>query len=258
MSKKIILFLFVFATPFFLNFILPISFKGISIIGGIDSEVIWLSFWGTYISSIISSIIAFYILNINRKDNFNILIYQHECDTLREKIRILVDYIDIYNINNVKLIYNRWKVGINKNQDLNIEIKELMDKAFRTFEIFSLNYYVEEFNQTPFLKKQEENYYSFVRFLQDFQIILQFDYKLWNNPTEFKNFLYLHQNSFLDIISHSFLENIKNTTQEEESIFKILCDAYDDITQVNIESQVRNYIESERLNLENKFKNITQ
>lgn len=248
----------VLLTPVLLNFLLPLAINDIHIIGGNESEVTWLNFWGGYIGSIISSIIAFYVLYVNRKDNFNVLKYQYENSMLQEKIRTLIAYIEIYNINNVKLIYNKWRFKKGDAASLSVEVKELLDKAFITFESFSLNYSANEFDKIPFLKKQKENYTSLVHFLQDFEVLLNFKCESWDKPSDFKAYIFLHQKECNEIISISFLEAIKNTSQEKDSLFNILCKTYKDITQQTIESQVRTYIETERLKLDKKFNMIIQ
>lgn len=241
--------------PIALNFILQIHIKGVPIIGGNNSEVVWLGFLGSYIGAIISSVIAFYILYIDRRDNFNTIQYKNEWSNMQSRIIDLIEYMKIYDVNRVKSVYNDWYLKRKDVEILRKEVKYLMANAFNAFELFSLKYSEAEFTNTPFLSIQVKNYSSLVYLLQELQILIEFEPKHWNMPTKFKHFLYAHKYLYIDLTSKEFLEAL-NKSNNSDSIFNILLDAHKDIEITVIESQVRKFIESEREALNLKFKDM--
>ena len=247
----------VLIVPILLNYILPQSFSFVgNIIGGDNSSEVWLNFYSSYIGAIISTGVAFYVLYKNRKDTFNIMQYQNEYSNLQDRIKEFICYIDIYNFNNVKSIFNDWRLRKKETEELKKDIKILLDNAFIAFETFSLNYPKRYFNEIPFFIQQKKNYSSLIYFLQDFQILLDFDSKQWNNILLFKEFLCNRQDIDIDNISTDFLEAIKNHKTNEFSIFQILVNTYQCLDIKKIESQVRDYIEAEFSKLELKYQNI--
>lgn len=243
--------------PILLNYTLPLSFVG-NIIGGDNSTEVWLNFFSSYFGSVISTVVAFYVLYKNRNDNFNIIKYQNEYSNLQDRIKELISYINIYNFNNIKLIYNDWRLEKKETEELKKEIKILMDNAFISFETFSLNYPKRYFNEKPFFIKQKNNYSSLILFLQDFQVILNFDAKQWNNIELFKIFLMENEEVYIDNISIEFLQAIKDNKTNKFSIFQLLLDTYQHLNLKIIESQVRDFIETEYSQLDKKYLNISK
>ena len=89
--------------------------------------------------------------------------------------------------------------------DKKVDYYPVLDNAFIAFETFSLNYPKRYFNEIPFFIQQKKNYSSLIYFLQDFQILLDFDSKQWNNILLFKEFLCNRQDIDIDNISTDFL-----------------------------------------------------
>lgn len=244
--------------PIVLNTLLPISIlpSEYNIIGGDKSVEVWLNFFSSYIGAIVSTGVAFFVLYKNRKDNFNVIQYQNEYSNLQNRIKEYIHYIDIYNFNNIKSIFNDWRLQKKESEELKKDIKNLMDNAFIAFETISLHYPKRYFNEIPFFIKQKENYSSLISFLQDFQILIYFDSKHWNNIQLFKIFLYSKKDIYIDNISIGFLEAINNHKTNELPIFQLLVNTYPCLDLIKIESQVRDYIETEFSKLELKYQNI--
>lgn len=174
--------------PIALNFILHISIKWMPVIGGNNSETVWLNFFGAYIGSIISSLIAFYILYINRQDNFNVIKYQNECSTFHKGISDLIIYITIYDKNHIRAIYNKW---ISAQQIGSIElceqVKFLMDKATIVYRAITVYEPVE--SKKDFFIEQDNNYNVLANLLKDLNILVESDSRYCNIPKNFKKYL---------------------------------------------------------------------
>ena len=78
--NKIIIFLGIICFPILLNFILRIPV--VSVIGGTESETVWLGFWASYGGAILGGLISLYILkatiNFNKLENKRDRDYNHE------------------------------------------------------------------------------------------------------------------------------------------------------------------------------------
>lgn len=247
----------IFAIPIMLNFILPLSVPFVNIIGGDKSVDVWLNFFSSYIGAIISSAVAFYVLYKNRKDNFSILEYNIKYSELQSRIKDLVYYIDIYNLNNIKSIYNDWVLKNKPVDELRKDVKKLLDNSFIVFETFAINYPSKKFREDKFFIEQYENYISLVAFLQDLQILLDFDSEERNNILAFRSFLDTNDSIHLDHISVKFRNNINQCENKDDSIFNILLNTYNSLNFNKIEKQVRTFVEEEYNKLDSKYKNIT-
>lgn len=99
----------------------------------VGDNVHWLAFWGSYLAALISTLSAFLILFIQRRDNhlenernrqmqINILKYQQEMQWLNDKREVLIDYALTFSRDHLKNIAN--KMG--DNQKVIYDIKSLM------------------------------------------------------------------------------------------------------------------------------------
>ena len=102
----------------------------------VGTNVDWLVFWGSYLSSLISALIAFTILLVQRSDNhneneqnrqlqINVLRYQQEMQWLNENREILVDLALAVNVNDLRNIQN----DMAQSQDVRAQIKDLMARV---------------------------------------------------------------------------------------------------------------------------------
>ena len=112
----------------------------------------WISFWGSYLSAIISSMIAFAILVIQRKDNqiensknrnnnhienennrllqLNVLEYQQQSQWLNNLREAMIKNIIVYQTNNLREIIN-----LIKNNDLSLiqqKTKDILERLIYT------------------------------------------------------------------------------------------------------------------------------
>ena len=101
----------------------------------VGTNVDWLTFWGSYLAALVSALIAFLILFIQRRDNhienkrnrqlqINVLKYQQEMQWLNENREILVDLAFAVNVNDLRNIQN----DMAQSKDVRAQIKELMDR----------------------------------------------------------------------------------------------------------------------------------
>lgn len=245
--KKVYKILFVVAVllfPVFLNSILRISFG--NVIQSNTTPALWLTFWGSYIGAILSSGIAFYVLYKNRKDQFSLLAYQLEKEEIDKTMNSAVNYIQIYNENNLKMIYNNWRRN-NDKVTCQENIRELMDFAFVSFTSFTIRYPKQRLTTDPFFISQQINYVRLCHLLGDLQFLFSLDSLLWNKPLDIKEKLKSYELS-------NIFTGVLNSSHENISVFDLLMKRYD-LGLKKVESEVRTFIENERKNLEDKFEN---
>lgn len=245
--------------PVALNFILQIHITGVPIIGGSNSEVVWLGFLGSYIGAIISSMIAFYILHIDRKDNFNVIQYQKECDGFQKELADLITYTTIYYRNHILAIYNKWKSA---QQPGSIEVCErvrfLMDKSATAYGMLTV--YEPVGSKKVFFTEQENNYNALATLLMDLNILVTSNSSEGDVPEKFKEYVRAlssdNKNIKNKIVSDEFMKALNKPENQAKRVFDILLETYDDIKFEKIDFQVKEFIESEREALSLKFKDM--
>lgn len=214
---------------------------------------IWLSFWSGCIGSVLTACVSYYILYVNRKDECNRLEYQFAKDNLEKSIQYSIMYLKIYNENELKQIYNYWRLT-NDGQVCKERIKELLDNAFISFETFTLMYSKERLINDKFFTGQFENYVNMVSLLQDLQILFSENSSLWNNPSEFINAINRQRSDIEDIISPLFLELLKSLKGKEPIFQKLLeIEKYKNLNLKTVESQIRKFIDQEREKVNTKL-----
>ena len=125
--------LIVVFTPLIINWLIlrPAFFK----IVGEDTD--WLGFWGAYIGTILSSVIAFYVLHKqleqnhvenrnNRNLQISILIYQTKSQWLTELKSKMVDFYNAFSQNDIIMLGDCF--GRNDKTYIIKEIKRISDK----------------------------------------------------------------------------------------------------------------------------------
>lgn len=126
--------LIVVFTPLIINWLIlrPAFFK----IVGEDTD--WLGFWGAYIGTILSSVIAFYVLHKqleqnhvenrnNRELQISILEYQTKSQWLTELKSKMVDFYNAFSQNDITMLGDCFGSYDNKKY-INKEIKRISDK----------------------------------------------------------------------------------------------------------------------------------
>ena len=230
--------------PIFLNFLLSIDLC--PVIQNDTTPALWLTFWGSYIGAILSSGIAFYVLYKNRKDQFSSLAYQLEKEEIDKTMNSAVNYIQIYNESNLKMIYNKWR-RTNDKVTCQENIRELMDFAFVNFTSFTIRYPKQRLTADTFFISQQINYVRLCHLLWDLQLLFSLDSSLWNSPSDIMEKL-------KDFKLSDIFKAILNSSHENISVFDLLLRKYD-VGLEKVESEVRAFLENEREKLENKFEN---
>lgn len=154
----------------------------------------WISFWGSYLSAIISSMIAFAILVIQRKDNqiensknrnnnhtenennrqlqLNVLAYQQQSQWLNNLREAMIKNIIVYHTNNLREI-----IILIKNNNLSLiqqKIKDILEKLIYTDtevammmpDINTQDDYLIKYND-----KRKEVYEKFSAIVNDLQVL---------------------------------------------------------------------------------------
>ena len=154
----------------------------------------WISFWGSYLSAIISSMIAFAILVIQRKDNqiensknrnnnhtenennrqlqLNVLAYQQQSQWLNNLREAMIKNIIVYHTNNLREIIiliknNNLSLGQQKTKD-NLEklIYTDTEVAMMMPDINTQSDYLIKYND-----KRKEVYEKFSAIVKDLQVL---------------------------------------------------------------------------------------
>lgn len=230
--------------PIFLNFLLRMDLC--PVIQNDTTPALWLTFWGSYIGAILSSSIAFYVLYKNRRDQFSSLAYQLEKEEINKAMSSAINYVQIYNENNLKMIYNTWR-RTNDKVSCQENIRELMDSAFVKFTSFTIRYPNQRLTTDHFFISQQIKYVRLCNLLWDLQLLFSLDSSLWNRPSDIMEKL-------KDFKPSDIFTSILNSSHENISVFDLLMKRYD-IGLEKVESEVRTFLENERKNLEDKFEN---
>ena len=104
----------------------------------VGTNVDWLAFWGSYLAALVSVLIAFLILFIQRRDNhnenkqsrvlqLNVLKYQQEMQWLNENRGILIDFVLTLNKDNLIELANKMGAG----QDILHDVKYLLSELVK-------------------------------------------------------------------------------------------------------------------------------
>ncbi len=186
MKKSNVLWLFigvVLSLPILLNIFLMVEW--LPVIQAGTTPALWLTFWGSYIGSVISALIAFYVLYVNRKDHFSAMSYELERKSIEDNLSYAVNYISIYSTNDIKQVYNIWKLT-NDNVSCRERIKVLLDNAFYHYESFMIRFPTNRLSSELFFLRQQENYLKFVILLQDLQVLFSLDNTYWKSAKSIK------------------------------------------------------------------------
>lgn len=254
--------------PVALNFILQIPIKWVPIIGGNNSETVWLNFYGSYLGAIfsfigvvISSLITFYILYINRKDNFNVIQYQKECEDFQKELADLITYTTVYYRNHIFAIYYKWKSAQQPGSiEVCEQVKFLMDKSATAYGMLTV--YEPVGSKKDFFIKQEKNYKLLVCLLKDLNALVISDSSKCDIPKHFNEHLNALSSENKDkkikpeIISEKFWKDLNKPENQAKRVFDIFLETYKDIDFENIDAQVKEFINSEREALNLKFKDM--
>lgn len=240
----------VLSIPVVLNYLLQCPSPLVNIIGGEDASLVWLNFWATYGGSIISVLISLYILRktiefnatqnkTNQEIEIKKFLYQNQKNRLDKIIEDAIELIDCYNSNSFKEINNIW-MQTNNHEECRLHIKRLMDKSFIAYEKFTIHFSRQELNNT-FFRQQHENYTQLVCLMQDIQLLVMCDNSTSCNVEKIKGqvqqFEFPPSQNFIYILSNSNTEGL---------VFSQILEAYKTISQVEIEKQIRAFIDVQR------------
>ena len=251
MKKSNVLWLFigvVLSLPILLNIFLMVEW--LPVIQAGTTPALWLTFWGSYIGSVISALIAFYVLYVNRKDHFSAMSYELERKSIEDNLSYAVNYISIYSTNDIKQVYNIWKLT-NDNVSCRERIKVLLDNAFYHYESFIIRFPTNRLSSELFFLRQQENYQKFVILLQDLQVLFSLDNTYWKSAKSIKEKI----DEDCDI-SSCFI-SVLTECAEGDNVFNKLLEK-NNIIQINIEKEVRTFFDTERENLLKKFDKAQQ
>lgn len=263
--KKIVLLIVGILTfPILLNWLLGVS--TIPVIGGKESETVWLSFWANYGGTILGGLISLYILKntiehnklenqIDRDYNHNKLIFEQQKIDLENEIERLSLYLQIYDFNRLKFIYNyRLKEKGQPNESMHM-IGNAYSLAFERFNRLSVYYTDEEFSSNSFLNQQGNNYLSLLRLLDDMHILLFIvPYNWINKDLLISNIMRIEKEN--NIKSHCLLKKLRRNSVDKHNILDALFEEYSDIKQEVILTQIRDYIKVRKTEIDNSFISI--
>ena len=222
--------------PVLLNFFLMM--ECLPVIQAGTTPALWLSFWGSYIGSIISALIAFYVLYINRKDQFATLSYELERKSIEDNLSYAVNYISIFNTNDINHVYNIWRRS-NDHALCREKVKVLLDYAFFHYESFMIRFQTKLLSSESFFVNQGRNYSKYVTFLQDIQVLFSLDNSHWKSAKAIKDNMGDGWSVSSDFIC------VLNECVEGDNVFNKLLER-NNISQKEVEREVRTFFDEER------------
>lgn len=248
-KNKIWLFIgVILSIPILLNILLMIEWFPVIQAG--TTPALWLSFWGSYIGSIISALIAFYVLYINRKDQFATLSYELERKSIEDNLSYAVNYISIYSKNDITQVYNIWKLT-NDKVSCRERLKVLLDSAFYHYESFMIRFPTNRLSSELFFLRQQEKYKKYVTLLLDLQVLFNLDNTHWNTAKAIKETVDEDCCVSKDFIS------VLSECAEGDNVFNKLLER-NNISQKEVEREVRTFFDEERDKLQKKLEKAQQ
>lgn len=259
--NKIIIFLGIICFPILLNFILRIPV--VSVIGGTESETVWLGFWASYGGAILGGLISLYILkatiNFNKLENKRDRDYNHEKflfeqrkTDLDKEIERLNLYLQIFDFNKLKFIYNvKLKEKSRENESLHM-FGNLYNMAFERFHQFSVYYTDEEFSTNSFLSQQGTNYLNYICLLDDVQVLIGINPDNWTNlELQTQNIERFVKENNLQM--HRLKDALRKSYINKHNILINLLEQYKEIQQSIILTQIREYINNRKEQINKAF-----
>lgn len=260
MLKKIIIALIIVCFPILLNCLLRIPIT--NVIGGSESDVIWLNFWADYGGAILGGFISLYILYAtiehNKKEskedrdyNHNKFLFEQQKNDLEKEIERLTLFLQVFDHNKLKFIYNYRLKEKGTNESLHM-LGDMYSLAFDRFHQFSIYYTDDAFSSSPFLMQQGENYISLIHLFDDLQILISLNPDNWTNKE--LQIDYIKRIAKEKNITIHRLWNILNKHNiAAHQIVEALLKEYCEISQVEVLSQIREYINERRVNINKSF-----
>ena len=248
--------------PVLLNWILRYPLT--SVIGdnvdGNRPEVIWLDFWATYSGSLLTGLIALYILFQNRKDyekerqNACFLEckkneYKEAKKNLEKEIERLSLYLQLYDFKQLEFVYLFCLERKFPKQISMEKLRGIYQSAMNKYSQFALHYTARQFEAIPFLIEQKRNHTLWLELLDCLQILLNIPSNDWHcREVQVKRMEDYAKYNRLNLarLTHVIYGNDWN----EYSILNDVLKQYHEISQENILNQVRAYIEDRNKEVE--------
>lgn len=249
--------------PILLNYLLRIPIT--TVIGGFNSDVVWLNFWANYGGAILGGFISLYILRATithnkqenkeeRNYNHNRFLYEQQKIDLDKETERLNLFLQLFDQNKLKFIYNvRLEEKGRSNESLHM-LGNFYSLAFERFHQFSIYYTNEEFSSNPFLIQQEENYVSLMHLLDDLQILLSVNPENWSHK-ELQEQNINRAVKYKNIPIHRLMNILNKSIITKGEIIDDLLVEYKEIGILKVQSQIREYINKRRQIIDGNFIN---
>lgn len=254
-----IAFVIILVIPVLLNYLLQCPSPLCNIIGEKEAPNVWLNFWANYSGAVISALVSFFILSktldqnhkeneMNRNSDNKKFTYEQQKNDLNLLIKNLIKYLDCFNQNRLVRIYNQWR-KTNDNEKCRIKIKKIFDEAFIAMEECSMLFNKDEINNSEILLKIfNKNYKTLLCLLIDFQGLISCNSSHWNDSFAIKK-------EIKEIYPYNISEPFENILScPNVDIFYELLKSYENISQRNVEAEIRHLIEEKRIKMESIIK----
>ena len=257
MTKKqiIIIGIIVLIFPLFLNYFLQCPSPFVNIIGEEQAPSKWLDFWASYWGASITALISLYILSKtldqNHEENERNRIvdgrrfsYEQKKIELNTLIQNIILYVDCFDQNKFKRIYNIWIMSKKDIESCRDTIGRMYSDFFIALERVTLLFDANEMKSNENIKWIGEDYVKLISLLNDLQALISLHSDKIQDVEDFLN----HNYSRLSV------KQLVSILHEQNPIGKLLS-FYEDINQVKIEKKARTLIEEKRKELETIWKN---
>ena len=187
----------------------------------------------------------------DRDYNHNKFLFEQQKNDLEKEIERLTLFLQVFDHNKLKFIYNYRLKEKGTNESLHM-LGDMYSIAFDRFHQFSIYYTDDAFSSNPFLMQQGKNYISLIHLFDDLQILISLNPDNWTNKE--LQIDYIKRIAKEKNITIHRLWNILNKHNiATHQIVEALLNEYCEISQVEVLSQIREYINKRRVNINESF-----
>lgn len=136
----------------------------------------FITFYETSMCAILAAIVPLAILYIQIRASHNQFAYVQKKNDIVNLINILLDYLKVYNIDELKQLLFDWQHNYKSNKDLQIRLLELKEGADRIWLRLSLSVNQDNKVSCNFISTQESNYNMLCEIYEDLRVLFCYNY----------------------------------------------------------------------------------
>lgn len=173
--KYYIIYPIIMMIAIFLDYIIAVYISR-NIIGYFFHENDFLTFYETSMSAILASIVPLIVLFIQLRSSHNQFAYVQKKNDIIDIVNISLDYLKIYNIDDLKQLLFDWQYNHKSRKDLQKSLLDAKDNADRIWLKLSLSINQNNKVSSNFISTQESNYLILCEIYEDLKILFCYTY----------------------------------------------------------------------------------